>query len=922
MSLRSSLNGSVVVPSSLAAVRARLAPRPAVKGKFLFVGDEKFLARGVTYGPFRPDEHGCAYHNPDVAYRDFAAMAAQGINSIRTYTCPPRWLLDVAAEHNLRVMVGVGLAGEQLGTFLDDRKAVRSILRRCEDEVRACAAHPALLAYSIGNEIPSTIVRWHGRRRVEGFLRNLCDIVRQHDSEGLVTYVNYPTTEYLQLPFLDFLSYNVYLESPDRFELYLARLQSIADYKPLVMAEIGLDSLRNGPETQARALQWQIDATFAGGCAGAFIFSWTDEWNTGGCDVENWKFGITDAQRKPKPALRVVSEAFARTPLPMTPPLPRISVVVCTYNGSRTIRNCLEGCARLRYPDYEVIVVNDGSTDATALIVSEFNVRLINMPNGGLSRARNIGLEAASGEIIAYLDDDARPDEDLLGHLAHTFLNSDHVGVGGPNIVPVDDPPFSQCVANSPGGPTHVLITDRLAEHIPGCNMAFRVANLRQVGGFDVRFTIAGDDVDVCWKLQARGWTLGFNPAAIVWHHRRQTLRAYWKQQFNYGRAEAMLEKKWPEKYNGLGHVGWRGRLYGTGACRGIGWWSSRIYHGVWASSAFQPLCEHESALMALPLTPEWYLAVVILIVLGSLGGLWTPLLACLPLAALAAGATVVQAARSASRAPFAVRRRQFKLCVVTALLHIIQPIARLRGRLSDGLTPWRRQVPRSFALPLPRTISIWSERWQAAEERLKALETILQEAQISLRRGGPYDRWDLEIRGGFFACAHTRLAIEEYPRGRQYLRFRAWPCFCISACALVAVPAFLVAWAGLHDAPLAAATMTFLALLLILRALGDSSAAMACLAAALHRYAQIVQDVLSPAAAAPAARETDDQDASHPGTALPEQTVCTDILPIVPRRPHTQPGDDSGRSRQVTESHEDAGARPGRPIASGDQSS
>ena len=397
MSLRSALDqSSVVIPVSLHEALPLVAPRPVVKGKFLFVGDEKFLARGVIYGPFRPDQHGCAYHDSDLARRDFAAMAAEGINCIRTYTCPPRWLLDVAAEHGLRVLVGVGLAGEQLTAFLDNRKSVRSIFRRCAEEVRACAAHPALLAYSIGNEIPSTIVRWHGRRRVERFLSELCDVVRRHDSDGLVTYVNYPTTEYLQLPFLDFLSYNVYLESPDRFEAYLARLQNIADYKPLVMAEIGLDSLRNSAETQARALRWQIAASFTGGCAGAFIFAWTDEWHTGGADVENWKFGITDVLRRPKPALRAVSEAFAQAPLPITPPLPRISVVVCTHNGSRTIRNCLEGCARLRYPNYEVIVVNDGSTDSTARIVQDFDVRLINMPSGGLSRARNTGLDAAT----------------------------------------------------------------------------------------------------------------------------------------------------------------------------------------------------------------------------------------------------------------------------------------------------------------------------------------------------------------------------------------------------------------------------------------------------------------------------------------------------------------------------------------------
>jgi GT2 family glycosyltransferase len=877
-------------------------PRPSARGKFLFVDEEKFLVRGVTYGPFRPDERGCAYHNPDVAHRDFAVMVAHGINSIRTYTCPPRWLLDVAAEHNLRVMAGVGLAGEQLSAFLDDRKTVHSISRRCAEEVRACAGHPALLAYSIGNEIPSTIVRWHGRRRVERFLRDLCDIVRQHDSESLVTYVNYPTTEYLQLPFLDFLSYNVYLEAPDRFEPYLARLQNIADYKPLLMAEIGLDSLRNGPDAQARSLGWQIRASFAGGCAGVYVFSWTDEWHTGGCDVEDWKFGITDSKRLPKPALSVVKDSLAAAPLPTPLELPKISVVVCTHNGSRTIRNCLEGCARLRYPEYETIVVNDGSTDSTADIVRGFDVRLISTPNQGLSHARNVGLNAATGQFIAYLDDDARPDEHWLSYLAHTFLSSDHVGVGGPNIVPVDDPPFSQCVANSPGGPTHVLISDHLAEHIPGCNMAFRVQQLREVGGFDAQFRIAGDDVDVCWKLQARGWTLGFTPAAVVWHHRRCSLRAYWKQQFNYGCAEAMLEVKWPEKYNALGHVGWRGRLYGTGACSGLGWWASRVYHGVWATSAFQPLCERDSIVAALPITPEWYLIVLLLLLFSAFGMLWPPLLACLPIALLGAGASVVQATRSAGRAMYKSdsRRQRLKLGLVTTLLHVIQPAARLWGRLSYGLTPWRRKAPSPLAIPLARTVRIWCEHWQTAEERLKSLEAILREAHAPVRRGGAYDRWDLQIRGGLLGSVRTRLAIEEYPRGRQYLRFRAWPCFFTPVAILAALSALLAIWLGLHHLLTATAVLAGLSALLFLRALGDCSAAMAGLSMALRQYGQANTEAIGETAPAVSTKEADAQTTvSRIAQTLPGTTTHIWRAQDQAKTQATQPGESASGKPQ-----------------------
>src|SRR5439155_961437 len=161
-----------------------------------------------------------------------------------------------------------------------------------------------------------------------------------------------------------------------------------------------------------------------------------------------------------------------------------------------------------------------------------------------------------------------RPSPPWLTYLAATFLSTSHSAVGGPNIAPPGDGPIAECVARAPGGPVHVLLSDREAEHIPGCNMVFRKARLEAIGGFDPQFRTAGDDVDVCWRLQERGWTLGFSAAAVVWHHRRNSVRTYWKQQIGYGRAEAMLERKWPKKYNGSGHARWAGRIYGKGLTR------------------------------------------------------------------------------------------------------------------------------------------------------------------------------------------------------------------------------------------------------------------------------------------------------------------------------------------------------------------
>src|SRR6185437_5443272 len=107
-------------------VRVTSGTRVEARGKFLWEGDRKLYVKGVTYGTFRPDEHGEEFHDPASVDRDFAAMADVGINAVRTYTVPPRWLLDVAGQHGLRVLAG--LPWEQHVTFLDDRERARAIL--------------------------------------------------------------------------------------------------------------------------------------------------------------------------------------------------------------------------------------------------------------------------------------------------------------------------------------------------------------------------------------------------------------------------------------------------------------------------------------------------------------------------------------------------------------------------------------------------------------------------------------------------------------------------------------------------------------------------------------------------------------------------------------------------------------------------
>ena len=478
------------------------------------------------------------------------------------------------------------------------------------------------------------------------------------------------------------------------------------------------------------------------------------------------------ANRNP-PSL-AVARAFAEIPLPSGIQWPSMSVVVCTYNGARTLRNCLEGLKELRYPNYEVIVVDDGSTDESAAIAEQYPVQLIRTGrNSGLGSARNTGLEAARGDIVAYLDDDARPDPHWLHYLGWTYLQTDYAAVGGPNIPPPEDGPIAECVANAPGGPVHVMFTHRDAEHIPGCNCSFRKDQLKAVGGFDPRFRSAGDDVDVCWRLLERGLKIGFHPGAMVWHHRRPSLRTYWKQQKGYGKAEALLEAKWPSKYNSFGHLTWSGRLYGKGLTKALGGW--RVYHGFWGSAPFQRLyTARPSRLASLMLTPEWYLLnlmLTVLLVLSAPMGLLE--LSAIPLL-ISVFVPLLSVARTVSDAQFLHAKWRYRL--FTGALHIIQPLARLWGRLAHGLTPWKRRGVHEWAGLRSRVLRVWSEQWKAPEEWLRSVEELIRAENVAVQRGDDFDTWDLQTRGGFAGIVRLKLAIEEHGGGKQMLLFQLQP--------------------------------------------------------------------------------------------------------------------------------------------------
>ncbi len=368
----------MVVPADT-AIATDHVQRPAdslapiqVRGKFFFAGEQKFFIKGVTYGPFGPGSHGTQFPEHDVVVRDFALMRALGANTVRVFTVPPLWLLDAAAADGLRVLVGIPWAEHV--TFLDDAVLQREIQRTVLDAVSGLSRHRAIFAYLVGNEIPPDMVRWHGAERVRTFLKRLVAMVKEADPDRLVSYANFPSTEYLTVDFTDFLCFNVYLHQEAAFRRYLSRLHNLAVDRPLVLTEFGIDSIREGETEQAGILSWQVRTAFEMGAAGTFVFAWTDEWFTGGHQIEDWAFGLVDRKREKKPAFGTVQERYLGPIPPLLPRYPRVSVVVCAYNAERTMLACLASLQELNYPDYEVIVLNDGSKDRTLEIAERFRL--------------------------------------------------------------------------------------------------------------------------------------------------------------------------------------------------------------------------------------------------------------------------------------------------------------------------------------------------------------------------------------------------------------------------------------------------------------------------------------------------------------------------------------------------------------------
>ncbi len=754
------------------------SPRVTAAGKYFRLGGGKFLLKGVTYGPFAGAD---GLPEPGRWARDLELVRLLGVNVLRLYTAPPAAFLDACQAAGLRVLAGV--AWTQHVDFLRSRKQRREIEDIVRQAVRTTAGHPALLGWLVGNEIESTLVRWLGARKVQRFLERLINAGREEDPGALFSYATYPTTEWLVPDNADFCAWNVYLEDEHACTAYLARLQNLAGNKPLLVSEFGLDSLKHGEERQAETLSWAWEACLRAGAAGQVFFAFTDEWFTAGADQRGWDFGLTTRARRPKQAYVSLSSWLPSLTRPgqgvRLARTPSISVIVCTHNGSHTLQDALASLELLVYPDFEVILVDDGSTDRTPEIAADFrDVKYIRIDHAGLSAARNRGAEEARGEILAYTDDDCQVDEDWLTYLALAFERERTGMAGGPNIPPPARTLAQACIARTPGGPAHVLVSDTEAEHVPGCNMAVLRDVWKEVGGFREEYWAAGDDVDFCWRVMDHGYRIAFHAGAMVWHYRRFTVRAFLNQQKGYGKAEALLIERHRHRFGRLGGARWRGSIYEPSR-RSLTRADGIIYGGQFGTAPFQAMYAlAEGEFPHLITSLHWLAAALVLLVAGW----WAHPLAWMGGIMLAF--TGWAAARKALEARLEARYETPAGHLLLWFLVLAQPVlrgwSRLRGCLRHGVHPTGPWLSGPILPRLRRgpgkavsELAFWSAHSRDRDQLLSAVLDECRQHHWPVIAGEQWDTWDFQIQRSPWWILRGTTVTEYHPGDQRLTRLR-----------------------------------------------------------------------------------------------------------------------------------------------------
>lgn len=228
----------------------------------------------------------------------------------------------------------------------------------------------------------------------------------------------------------------------------------------------------------------------------------------------------------------------------------QFSVIVPTFNSGNTLFACLQSLTNQSVPKehYEVIVVDDGSTDDTAEIAARFEVVYLVQPNQGPATARNSGVQQAAGDIILFTDADCVPDQDWLRHMTEPFRNPNVTGVKGTYKTKQTTlaARFSQAEFEDR---YDLLKKSATIDMVDTYSAAFRKDIFLKMGGFDQGFRLANnEDTDLSYRLVSAGYTLVFKPEAFVYHTHQNSLVNYLKLKFWRGYWRMVVYTRYPDK--------------------------------------------------------------------------------------------------------------------------------------------------------------------------------------------------------------------------------------------------------------------------------------------------------------------------------------------------------------------------------------
>lgn len=228
----------------------------------------------------------------------------------------------------------------------------------------------------------------------------------------------------------------------------------------------------------------------------------------------------------------------------------KVSIIIAVKNYNECLRECLDRCLKLDYPDFEIIVVPDWT-----MTHEDKRVKILSSgPDRLPAKKRDMGAEVAEGQILAFLDDDAYPEADWLKNAVKNFAQDNVAAVGGPAVTPPGEP--LRCLASGLVYESFLVSGHfryrysrekrRYVDDYPSCNLLVRKEIFERIGGFKTKFW-PGEDTFLCLEIVNLRQKIVYDPDVLVYHHRRSLFLGHLKQIKSYALHRGFFVKKYPQ---------------------------------------------------------------------------------------------------------------------------------------------------------------------------------------------------------------------------------------------------------------------------------------------------------------------------------------------------------------------------------------